>query len=61
MAIGFGLLRLSPQAFWAMTPVEFERATRVLRPHRALPPRRGELVALMRDFPDAIRMEAGFG
>ena len=52
MALGLGLLRLSPQAFWAMTPVEFERAMAALRPGRGLPPDRADLAALMRTFPD---------
>lgn len=61
MAIGFGLLRLSPDAFWAMTPIEFERASSALRPARALPPERTDLAALMRAFPDFATKEAGFG
>lgn len=51
MAAGFGLLRLSPQAFWAMTPRELERAASVLFP-RAPAPRREQLHDLMRAFPD---------
>ena len=51
MTVGLGLLRLSPAAFWAMTPREFERATRLRAP--AVPaPRRDDLVRLMRAFPD---------
>jgi len=53
MAIGLGLLRLQPDAFWAMTPREFERAASVLVPARAAPPGRRDLAALMRAFPDA--------
>ena len=52
MAAGFGLLRLSPQAFWAMTPRELERAASVLFPRRAGAPDRSGLAALMREFPD---------
>jgi uncharacterized phage protein (TIGR02216 family) len=52
MAIGFGLLRLSPEVFWSMTPREFERAYSALRPRGALPPSRSELEKLMRTFPD---------
>lgn len=52
MAIGFGLLRLSPKAFWAMTPVEFERAMSVTRRGQGTPPGRADLAALMRAFPD---------
>lgn len=51
MAFGFGLLRLSPGAFWSMTPRELERALSVLHP--ASPGLgRGDLAALMRKFPD---------
>ena len=52
MAIGFGLLRLSPETFWTMTPREFARAISVLEPKRSVPPARGALEALMRAFPD---------
>jgi uncharacterized phage protein (TIGR02216 family) len=52
-AIGFGLgvLRLSPAAFWAMTPRELalaiEAVTGAVRPMQ-----RGELRDLMTRFPD---------
>lgn len=52
MAIGFGLLRLSPDVFWAMTPREFERAASVLAPKRAKPMGRANLDDLMRRYPD---------
>jgi len=61
MAVGFGLLRLSPKAFWAMTPIEFERAMSVPRPGRTLPPERADLAALMRAFPDPTTTEVRFG
>jgi uncharacterized phage protein (TIGR02216 family) len=61
MAVGLGLLRLSPGAFWAMTPVEFERAASVLRQPAGRPPARAELAALMRAFPDPSSMEDRFG
>lgn len=51
MAVGFGLLRLSPGAFWAMTPIEFERAARPLS-RRVAAPARADLARLMRAFPD---------
>lgn len=53
MAAAFGLLRLSPDAFWAMTPRELARAMSVL-PGRAggAPPERNDLAALMHEFPD---------
>nr|WP_269142542.1 rcc01693 family protein [Mesorhizobium composti] len=58
MAVGFGLLRLSPEVFWAMTPVEFGHAVRVRSPGRGPVPLRADLVALMRAFPDRSEKEA---
>lgn len=55
MAIGFGVLRLSPSAFWAMTPREFERAVNFTLPKRGEAPGRAVLSRLMAAFPD--RME----
>lgn len=52
MAAGFGLLRLSPSAFWAMTPRELAAATGGLGAALASAPARSELDALMRAFPD---------
>jgi uncharacterized phage protein (TIGR02216 family) len=51
MGIGFGLLRLSPRDFWAMTPRELAAAVRPLTP-RTTPPDRAAIEALMRRFPD---------
>jgi len=51
MAAGFGLLRLSPQAFWAMTPRELECALGIFG-GGVEPMRRAELAELMRLFPD---------
>lgn len=59
MAVGLGLLRLSPATFWAMTPREFERAMSVLARQRQTPPDRSDLTALMRAFPD--NLETGLG
>jgi uncharacterized phage protein (TIGR02216 family) len=61
MRVGLGLLRLSPGAFWAMTPIEFERALGALAPRRSVSPGRGDLAALMRAFPDDANKETGFG
>lgn len=58
MAVGFGLLRLSPDAFWAMTPIEFGHAVRARSPARGPAPLRADLVALMRAFPDILDKEA---
>ncbi|MCO5083441.1 MAG: phage tail assembly chaperone [Rhizobiaceae bacterium] len=55
MAIGLGVLRLSPSAFWAMTPREFERAVNFTMPKRGEAPGRAVLSRLMAAFPD--RME----
>lgn len=52
MALALGLLRLSPAAFWAMTPRELERALSVLPREGAKAPGRDELAELMRIFPD---------
>ena len=54
MAAGLGLLRLSPTAFWSMTPRELAAALRAVLgdPAAALPPSRNDLAALMRRFPD---------
>jgi len=58
MATGFGLLRLSPDAFWAMTPVEFGHAVRARSSAPGPAPMRADLAALMRAFPDALDKEA---
>lgn len=53
MRLGLGTLRLAPDAFWAMTPVEFLRALEgagVLG--ASAPPTRGELERLMARHPD---------
>jgi uncharacterized phage protein (TIGR02216 family) len=52
LATGLGLLRLSPKNFWAMTPIEFERAARPFTRHRQAAPARAQLTELMRAFPD---------
>jgi len=58
MAVGFGLLRLSPDAFWAMTPVEFGHAVRTRSSRHGTAPLRSDLTALMNAFPDALDKEA---
>lgn len=52
MATGFGLLRLSPKDFWAMTPRELERAMSMLPPSAGGAPTKAQLDALMTMFPD---------
>lgn len=46
MRVGLGVLRLSPEAFWGMTPREFEAAVSALRGPRAAPMARAALEAL---------------
>lgn len=53
MAMGLGLLRLSPDTFWSMTPREFERAASAMLPKRVDTLRRDELAELLLRFPDA--------
>jgi uncharacterized phage protein (TIGR02216 family) len=52
MAMGFGLLRLSPNDFWSMTPRELERAMSVFGSTAGVTPGREALAALMAAFPD---------
>jgi uncharacterized phage protein (TIGR02216 family) len=51
MAVGFGVLRLSPKTFWSMTPREIERAMSVFGVGEGRPDR-STLTALMAAFPD---------
>lgn len=53
MAIGLGVLRLSPSEFWAMTPLELARAISGLTGGAPTAPMtRDSLAALMARFPD---------
>ena len=52
MAMGLGLLRLSPAAFWAMTLKEMAAVLRGLVPRREAPLRRAAFAEMMRRFPD---------
>lgn len=52
MAFGFGVLRQSSEAFWAMTPRELHRAAEGVYGRRTGAPGRAQLAALMRAFPD---------
>ena len=53
MAIGLGVLRLSPREFWAMTPVELARAISGLTGGAPTTPMTSDsLAALMARFPD---------
>jgi uncharacterized phage protein (TIGR02216 family) len=53
-AIGFGLgvLRLSPEAFWRMTPRELAAAIEAVKGRAVSPPDRASLNDLMRRYPD---------
>lgn len=52
MQFGLGVLRLSPDQFWRMTPRELASALIGARGHVVAPLDRGGLDALMRRFPD---------
>jgi uncharacterized phage protein (TIGR02216 family) len=56
MAMGLGALKLTPTAFWAMTPREFDAALEghFGRRRREGAPTRSDLAALMDAFPDFI-------
>lgn len=57
MALGFGVLRLSPRDFWRLSLPELRAAIEGLYgiDERPLPPRRADLAALMRRYPDPPR------
>jgi uncharacterized phage protein (TIGR02216 family) len=62
-AIGFGLgvLRLSPDAFWRMTPHELAHAIVAVRGHVPVPIDRTGLGDLMRRFPDTTMEKTDHG
>ncbi|WAP71283.1 rcc01693 family protein [Jiella pelagia] len=55
MAVGFGVLRLSPEAFWKMTPRELSGVLSPRRQAGAAAPSATGLFGLMRRFPDIDR------
>lgn len=55
MGFGFGVLRLSSDAFWGMTPRELAQAIRAVRGPSVTPLARTELDELLARFPDAPR------
>jgi uncharacterized phage protein (TIGR02216 family) len=60
MAAGFGLLRLSPDAFWTMTPKELGAALGAFSPTDASGPlARSDLTQLMQNFPDHLSSRGG--
>jgi uncharacterized phage protein (TIGR02216 family) len=52
MQFGFGVLHLSSDAFWKMTPRELAQAIIAVRGRMPSPIERGDFDALMRMFPD---------
>jgi uncharacterized phage protein (TIGR02216 family) len=52
LAVGLGVLRLSPEQFWRMTPRELAAALRGLYGEPAAPLDRAALDALLARFPD---------
>jgi len=52
MGFGFGVLRLSSDAFWRMTPRELAQAVHAVRGPSAAPIDRDALNRLMNGFPD---------
>lgn len=52
MRFGFGVLRLSPQSFWSMTPRELAHAIRGIKPGASVSISRGAMDELMKTFPD---------
>jgi uncharacterized phage protein (TIGR02216 family) len=53
MAIGLGVLRLSPRAFWGMTLREMAAAMRAVSPQAAKSLAKSRLAELMSRYPDA--------
>jgi uncharacterized phage protein (TIGR02216 family) len=52
MQFGFGVLHLSSEAFWKMTPRELAHAIIAVRGPMPSPIERGDFDALMQAFPD---------
>jgi uncharacterized phage protein (TIGR02216 family) len=52
MQFGFGVLHLSSEAFWKMTPRELAHAIIAVRGRAPAPIERGDFDALMQAFPD---------
>ncbi len=52
MAFGFGTLRLSPQAFWSMTPREIAVAARAFGATTPAPMTSDDLITLTAQHPD---------
>jgi uncharacterized phage protein (TIGR02216 family) len=52
IGFGLGILRLSPEAFWQMTPRELAFAIEAVLGRARAPLQRAELAALMTRYPD---------
>ncbi len=59
LAIGLGILRLSPESFWRMTPRELAAAMRGLFGEPEAPFDRSTLEQLARRYPDQPRNQSG--
>uniref|UniRef100_Q07QC1 Phage tail assembly chaperone n=1 Tax=Rhodopseudomonas palustris (strain BisA53) TaxID=316055 RepID=Q07QC1_RHOP5 len=57
MRFGFGILQLSPAAFWSLTPRELACAIRARRGEGGAPLDRAAFDQLMRRFPDHAAAE----
>jgi uncharacterized phage protein (TIGR02216 family) len=55
IGFGLGVLKLSPDAFWRMTPREFALAARAVLGPVSTPIARAALTDLMTRFPDGRR------
>lgn len=55
MRFGFGVLKLSPDAFWSMTPRELAHAIHAVRGHVPEPIARAAMSDLMMRYPDKRR------
>lgn len=53
MALGLGILKLAPHAFWSMSPKELEAVLGVRRRLGGLPLEASELARLMALYPDS--------
>lgn len=56
MQFGFGVLRLHPKQFWAMTPRELSAAFDARQPAHSAAPTRADLQKLIAAFPDKEAM-----
>jgi len=52
MRFGFGVMHLSSDAFWRLTPRELAAAFKAVAGEQVQAPARGELATMMERFPD---------